>query len=93
MFFHETIPASVLSVYLGMRLAMASSFLVIIAAEMLAAQSGLGSLTWSSRLYFRVDWMFTGIVLLGVLGLLTDRLWRVIGNTVFGKYVREVGRY
>lgn len=92
-FFHVTIPACVPSIYLGMRLAMASSFLVIIAAEMLAAQSGLGSLIWSSRLYFRIDWMFTGIALLGVLGFLTDRLWRLIGNTVLGKYVREVGRY
>jgi NitT/TauT family transport system permease protein len=92
-FLHVTVPATVPYIYVGMRLAMASSFLVIIAAEMLAAQTGLGSLIWSSRLYFRIDWMFTGIVLLGVLGFLTDRIWRWLGNTALAKYVRDVGKY
>ena len=32
---------------------------------MLAADSGLGTLIWTSRLYFRIDWMFAGIVTLG----------------------------
>jgi NitT/TauT family transport system permease protein len=92
-FLHVTVPATVPYIYVGMRLAMASSFLVIIATEMLAAQSGLGSLIWTSRLYFRIDWMFTGIVLLGLLGFLSDRAWRAIGNRGLAKYVREVGRY
>ncbi len=92
-FMHVTVPATVPYIYVGMRLAMASSFLVIIATEMLAAHTGLGQLIWTSRLYFRIDWMFAGIVLLGLLGFLTDRAWRWLGNRVFGKYVREVGRY
>jgi ABC-type nitrate/sulfonate/bicarbonate transport system permease component len=92
-FCHVTFPATIPYIYVGMRLAMASSFLVIIAAEMLAAQSGLGSLIWTSRLYFRIDWMFVGIVLLGLLGFGSDRLWRLLGNGLLGKYVREVGRY
>jgi len=92
-FLHVTVPATIPYIYVGMRLAMASSFLVIIATEMLAAQSGLGQLIWTSRLYFRIDWMFAGIVLLGLLGFLTDRAWRAVGNRALGKYVREVGRY
>ena len=92
-FLHVIVPATVPYMYVGMRLAMASSFLVIIAAEMLAAQSGLGSLIWTSRLYFRIDWMFVGIVLLGLLGFASDRLWRLLGNTALAKYVRDVGRY
>lgn len=92
-FLHVTVPATVPYIYVGMRLAMASSFLVIIAAEMLAAHTGLGNLIWTSRLFFRIDWMFAGIVLLGLLGFLTDRVWRVVGNRLLGKYVREVGRY
>ncbi len=92
-FLHVTIPATAPYIYVGMRLAMASSFLVIVAAEMLAAQSGIGALIWSSRLYFRIDWMFAAIVLLGLLGFLTDRLWRAVGNGPLSRYVREVGRY
>lgn len=93
LFCHVTIPATLPHVYVGMRLAMASSFLVIVAAEMLAANSGLGYLIWTSRLYFRIDWMFTGIITLGLLGFVTDRLWRFLGTTVMGRYVRELGRY
>ncbi|MEW5867168.1 MAG: ABC transporter permease [Bacillota bacterium] len=93
LFLYVTIPATLPYVYVGMRLAMASSFLVIVAAEMLAANSGLGYLVWTSRLYFRIDWMFAGIVLLGLLGFATDRLWRYVGSTLIGRYVREVGRY
>lgn len=93
LFFHVTIPATLPHIYVGMRLAMASSFLVIVAAEMLAANSGIGYLIWTSRLYFRIDWMFTGIIVLGLLGYATDRVWRLLGTSVMAKYVREFGRY
>lgn len=93
LFLHVTAPATVPYIYVGMRLAMASSFLVIVAAEMLAANSGLGYLIWTSRLYFRIDWMFAGIVLLGLLGYGTDRLWRLVGSTLLARYLREVSRY
>lgn len=92
-FFHVTVPATVPYIFVGMRLAMASSFLVIVAAEMLAANSGLGYLVWTSRLYFRIDWMFAAIVALGLLGYLTDRLWRVAGGTVLRRFLRETARY
>ena len=72
---------------------MRSSFLVIIATEMLAASSGLGYLIWNSRLFFKTEWMYVGIITLGILGFATDRLWRFMGNTILKRYVREVGRY
>ncbi|MEM3658300.1 MAG: ABC transporter permease [Candidatus Hadarchaeum sp.] len=92
-FFYLTIPATIPYIYIGMRLAMRSSFLVIVAAEMLAASSGIGYLIWNSRLFFKIDWMYVGILTLGLLGFIVDRLWRKIGNTVLRRYVREVGRY
>lgn len=93
LFFHVTVPATVPYIYLGMRLAMRSSFLVIIATEMLAASSGLGYLIWNSRLFFKTEWMYVGIITLGILGFATDRFWRLAGNTVLKRFVREVGRY
>ena len=35
-------------IYTAMRLALANAFLVIIAVEMIAANSGLGYLTWTA---------------------------------------------
>jgi len=92
-FLHVVIPASVPAMYVGMRLSLAASFLVIVAAEMLAADSGLGALIWTSRLYFRIDWMFTGIVTLGLLGLAMDRLWKKLGVLLAKRYLRDALNY
>lgn len=93
LFWFVTIPATVPFIYVGMRLAMASSFLVIVAAEMLAANSGLGYLVWTSRLFFRIDWMFAAILTIGLAGYLTDRAWRLVGGTLLRRYLRETARY
>ncbi|WDR07291.1 ABC transporter permease [Devosia rhodophyticola] len=87
------VPASIPSIYIGMRLALASSFLVIVAAEMLAASSGLGYIIWTSRLYFRIDWMFAAIILLGALGFLTDRVWKMLGREALNRYLRDAAKY
>ena len=92
-FLHVVVPASIPSIYVGMRLALASSFLVIVAAEMLAAESGLGFLIWTSRLYFRIDWMFAAIVTLGALGYLADWVWKTIGRTTLKRYLRDTLKY
>lgn len=92
-FFHVVLPASIPNIYVGMRLALASSFLVIVAAEMLAADSGLGYLIWNSRLFFRIDWMFAAIAMLGLLGFTADRLWRMFGRTVMERYLRDALKY
>lgn len=60
---------------------------------MLAAESGLGYLIWTSKLYFRIDWMFVGIFLLGFFGLVADYVWKLMGRHVFGRYVRESANY
>lgn len=87
------IPASIPAIYVGMRLALASSFLVIVAAEMLAANSGLGYIIWTSRLYFRIDWMFAAIGILGGLGFLTDRGWKAAGRGFLRRYLRDTTKY
>jgi ABC-type nitrate/sulfonate/bicarbonate transport system permease component len=92
-FLRVIVPASLPNIYVGMRLALASSFLVIVAAEMLAAESGLGYLIWNSRLYFRIDLMFAAIVLLGLLGFLADRLMRIGGRLLMENYLRDALKY
>jgi NitT/TauT family transport system permease protein len=92
-FWLVTVPAAVPSIYVGMRIALAGSFLVIVAVEMLAAESGLGYLIWTSKLYFRIDWMFVGIFLLGFFGLVADYGWKLVGRYALGRYVRESADY
>lgn len=92
-FWLVTVPAAIPSIYVGMRLALAGSFLVIVAVEMLAAESGLGYLIWTSKVYFKIDWMFVGIFMLGLFGLLADVGWKAIGRNLIGRFVRESANY
>jgi NitT/TauT family transport system permease protein len=75
-FFFVALPATVPYILTGMRLAMANSFVTIIAAELVAANSGLGKMIWDSRLYMLVDQIFVALLVLGLLGFATDRLFR-----------------
>jgi len=77
-FFHVTLPATLPFILTGMRLAMGNSFATVVAAEMIAADSGLGYLIFNSRLWMATDRIFIGIVCLGALGLITDRFFRYL---------------
>jgi NitT/TauT family transport system permease protein len=75
-FFFVALPATVPYILTGMRLAMANSFVTIIAAELVAANNGLGKMIWDSRLYMLVDQIFVALLVLGLLGFTADRLFR-----------------
>lgn len=72
------LPAVIPSVVSGLRLALAQSWLFLVAAELLAASMGLGYLLMESNNNGRVDRMFLAILLLAVLGKLTDALIGVL---------------
>jgi len=84
--FYVILPECVPFIFTGIRLGLGGAYTSIIAAEMLAAKEGLGYLIFTSRLYFRIDWILAGIIALGLLGYLTDQLFRLIGNVVFRRY-------
>src|SRR5437773_1938966 len=48
-FFHVALPATVADILTGMRPAMAISFATVVAAEMIAANDGLGKMLWDRR--------------------------------------------
>ena len=68
------LPAVLPSVVSGLRLAMAQSWLFLVAAELAGAALGLGFLLTDSQNNGRVDRVLLAIVLLAVLGKLSDAL-------------------
>ncbi|MDR2093373.1 MAG: ABC transporter permease [Azoarcus sp.] len=91
---HVLIPECIPYVFTGIRLGLGSAFTAIVAAEMLAAKEGVGYLVFTSRLYFRTDWILVGIVTLGLLGYFSDRLLRLFGKTVLKRYrIADVGEF
>jgi sulfonate transport system permease protein len=72
------LPAVVPSVISSLRLALAQSWLFLVAAELLASSLGLGHLLVDSQQNGRIDRLFLVIILLGVLGKITDALVGVL---------------
>jgi len=68
------LPAVVPSVLSGLRLALAQAWLFLVAAELIASSMGLGFLLVDSGNNGRIDRIFLAIILLAVLGKLTDAI-------------------
>jgi len=68
------LPASVPTVFTGIRLAGSASILVLIAAEMVGAKAGLGYLINYAQYNFAVPDMYAGIITISAIGLIVNQL-------------------
>ncbi len=68
------LPAILPAVISGLRLALAQSWLFLVAAELIASNAGLGFLLTDSANNGRVDRIFLAIVMLAILGKTTDSI-------------------
>jgi ABC-type nitrate/sulfonate/bicarbonate transport system permease component len=85
-FFHVIIPAAVPDIVTGMKIAMGNSFMTVVSAEMVAARSGVGFLIFNSRLFLLTEWIFVGIITLGMMGFITDRAMRILVGVLLKRY-------
>jgi NitT/TauT family transport system permease protein len=69
-------------IFAGLKIALAVSIVVLVAAEFVASKSGLGYLIWNSWELLQVDYMFVGIVVIGLMGLLFSVLFQELENLV-----------
>lgn len=84
------IPSAVPYIVTGMRVAMASSFMSIIPAEILAADSGIGYLLQKSAMLMQTDRIFVALLVICVLGFVVDRIFRLIVDRVLARYMSFV---
>jgi taurine transport system permease protein len=66
---HVVLPASLPTVFTGLRIALAAAFSTVVAAELMAASNGLGWMIFSASQFLRTDIVVLGVLLLGVLGM------------------------
>ena len=80
------LPATVPAILVGMRIGMGFSFMTVVAAEMIAANEGVGFLIYNARLFLKTANAFAGILTLGAMGLLADMLFRRVARRLFPKH-------
>src|SRR5205823_4275499 len=68
------LPASVPTIFTGIRLAGAAAIVVVIAAEMVGAKAGLGYLINTAQYNFAIPQMYAGIVTISVIGVAFNQL-------------------
>jgi len=88
LFFLIVLPSAVPYVMTGLRVALGSAFTSIIAAEMIAANEGIGYFIMQARLLVQTQRIFVGLAALGLMGFAADRLFRLLSHVLLGKYVR-----
>ena len=83
-FWKVGIPSSMTMTFAGIKVAIGNAWATLVAAEMLAASSGLGFMILMGRNYGRVDLIILGIVVIGVLGVIISSLIGACENLVLG---------
>lgn len=74
LFYKVILPASIPTIFTGIRMAGSSSILVLIAAEMVGAKEGLGYLINYSQQNFQIPQMYAGIITISLLGVAINYL-------------------
>jgi len=73
-------PAIMPEVITALRLTVTIAWLVVVAAEMIAVQSGLGYLILDARNALRMDYVMDSMIIIGIIGLFLDGLMRRLGK-------------
>lgn len=72
--YQVTLPAIAPQVITALRVTAGLSWLVVVAAEMIAGRDGLGFAVWDSRNGLRIDLLTATMVVIGAIGVLLDRV-------------------
>jgi NitT/TauT family transport system permease protein len=69
-----TLPAIAPQVITSLRVTAGLAWLVVVAAEMIAGRDGLGFAIWDARNGLRMDLLVAGMIVIGVIGVVIDRV-------------------
>ena len=75
-------PAALPGLMDDFRLTIGWAWTYLVVAEMVAAQNGLGYMILRSQRYLATDTIFAGLILIGLIGLVTDFLFRILTRLV-----------
>lgn len=67
----------------NLRISLGWCWTYLIIAEIVAADSGLGFVIWTARRYMQTSEVMAGVVTIGLIGLLSDQLLRLLHRRMF----------
>ncbi len=70
------LPSALPLILAGLRIGLGVGWMALVAAELVAARSGLGFMIQSARYAFRTERVILGMAVIGILGLTMDRVMR-----------------
>lgn len=71
-------PYTLPDIFAGMRTALGAGYTTVVAAEMVAARDGIGWMVLDASNYLRSDIIFVGIIIMGITGILLDKIILII---------------
>jgi ABC-type nitrate/sulfonate/bicarbonate transport system permease component len=87
-FIKVTFPSAIPFILTGMRVALGFSFMGIVAAELIGAREGIGFLIMNSRQLMNTEQLFVGLMSLGVVGAVLDRVFRYLLDRYTRRYMQ-----
>jgi len=83
-FFRIVLPATLPTIFTGLKTAVGVAYTTLVSAEMIAATSGIGWMVLDATNYVKSDVIFVGIIIMGITGILLNKILEIIEDkTVF----------
>lgn len=80
------LPAAAPQIFSGLQVSLQVAFIVMIASEMLGAATGIGALTLTAQQSFMIADMWAGVLLLGVLGFVINKIFDLVKARILAWY-------
>lgn len=82
MFRQVYFPSALPSIFVGFKLALSTSWMIVVAAEMIAASSGIGYRINDARSLMESDVVIVGMIVIGTVGIIMDKILFLISKKV-----------
>lgn len=77
------VPAALPALYRDMRILLGWAWTYLVVAELIGEKSGISAFLYQQQRYRHFDNVYAGIVMIGMIGLITDQLLALLGQYLF----------
>ncbi len=81
-FWHVILPACLPEIFMGLRTSIGFAYTTLVAAEMVAAVTGIGWMVLDASKFLRSDIIFIGIFIMGFTGIFLDGMIRLVEHKI-----------